>query len=175
MFGINEYELGAAISVTVFVSWIVGLICFELWTHVWAWVDESKVGRNWLIKKFEKVNEKNGEWIYPIYYSSISGLKGYAKDKKFDGSTDMSLNHGTDYIYDHEKKTSHNNNIAHWVAGTSASPFAILIGFKIYPVTVATVAMVLIAYLSRFTRRLNKKYNAHAADKSVHVKPKKTK
>jgi len=159
----NEWQIAGIMCGCVLAIWVALLITLELWVYVWAWVDDSKPGKNWLINYFKKFNK----WKYPVYngqYRDGMEIFGYAKDKKFNNSSVWELKVDKDYKYTH----CVTGVICHVILYSSLMPIVLLCCFKVYPLAIACITLITIMFLARFTRRLSKKFKLHVEDKDAH-------
>lgn len=166
----NEYEIA------LFVGGCISIFCVTIYIFswiaqwVWAWVDDDEIKElNWVSSK---VNFS--KWKYPVYNNYGKGLEkdiknkaapfGYAKDKKLANSAVSNLIEGVDYKY------SHNVYGGFWslIFGLSLTPLIALCLFKVYPLTICALVLLLVLYLARFARRNKKMFDEHAKDKNAH-------
>ena len=180
MFGLNEYSIALVLSVVILGLWIVSFVLAEIWKYTWAWVDDGKPGRgNFIINKLTKTIKS--KWIYPVYNGKSKKadgeIFGYAKDEKLKDTHDIyGLKEGIDYKYSWRYGCQTIRNISFkTIILTVPIPFFVLFCIKLYTIVFIAGSILLIAHLARFTRRLSKKYNLHASNKDIHIKPKKKK
>jgi hypothetical protein len=112
------------------------------------------------------------KWVYPVF--NAGELHGYAKNKKYKNQEvcghkrGHSLEEGTDYKYTFEVMGSY------WKLCFlfSLVPFVIVLSlnFSLYVTTV--FILFLVAFLSRYVRRINKKLKSHIEDKKAHTETK---
>jgi len=157
----NEYQIAAIAGCCIAALWIVAYVFSWSVQWGWSWIDDSKVGkRNWLANKLNY-----SKWKYPVYLYCEDEVFGYAKDKKHDGQKGLcDLDHGVDYIYNHE------TGVFYWKIGfvVSLLPIASVIAFKIYPITLTCGVLIILAHVARFSRRHKKIFEDHVKDKNAH-------
>jgi len=182
MFNFNEWQVAGYVSIIIFVLWIISFIAAEIWKYVWAWIDDSKPEkRNFIINKLGSLVES--KWKYPVYNCAERHAKdpsergeifGYAKDKKYNETSCHGLDEGCskDYVYASSMMHKDTFNLSFKIIPiTVLTPFWVLISIKFYTAGMVIGGLILTAYLSRFTRRLSKKFKIHSADKSIHLTP----
>ena len=166
----NEYEIAFVFSAVILAACVSAYVFSWVVQWGWCWVDDSKMGKkNWLAGKLTFT-----KWIYPVYNAHGGDLEravksseeplGYAKNKEHENKGVYGLEEGKDYKY------SNSINSSIWLAALlfSLAPLVLLFSFKVYPLTLASITIVLIAYTVRFARRNKKMFDLHVTDKGAH-------
>ncbi len=166
----NEYEIALSAGGVIFAFCISAYIFTWLIQWAWAWLDDAKVSEsNWLEEKLRFT-----KWKYPLHNAFGDELKeaiksnrkpfAYAKDEKLKNKSVHGL------VCDKDYKYTHNINSSIWLTTlvASLSPILFLFAFKVYPLTLAIITIVLIAFTARFARRNKKMFDSHVKDKDAH-------
>lgn len=138
----ENYRVGLVVSIALgSVPLVIFITCWA-WQMVWAWVDDTKSSKH---NKFitwmcykHGYIDRDSE-ACPFYTST-------ARETISDGS-------GLFFLY---------------TVLLLLTPTFALIAFRFYPVTIALATLCVIAYVSRFVRRLHKKFHAHVVNPDAH-------
>ena len=179
MFGINEYQIAACVSLIVMFLWVISFILTEVWRYSWAWVDDSEPSKeNLIVSKMRLI--RKSDWKYPVFNCSKEYEKdperrgeifGYAMDEKFNETSCHTLDEGIDYYYypHNDNKVKDSLSIYAGIIPVSILlPFCVLLFIKFYIIIIFIGTFILIANLTRFSRRLSKRFKLHEDDKKIH-------
>lgn len=146
MFGIPVTTLawGLGLGASLAVLWIVSLLLELLIQHAWAWMDDGNKDTSYLVRLAMK----------PWGYEYCEADRWDSWRKKGDSSTKSDGSIG--------------------VFGTLLvlfwGPILLSVGLLVYPVTLVVISLVLLAFLTRFSRRLYKRFEKHEQDPNAHGK-----
>ncbi len=131
---------------------LLGVACFILmlivvgvgkaWRHAWAWVDDSEPGRNPVLETLAKLR---GWTQYDPNCGSSKCL--WWTDRKGETKTDAVL-----FFFP-------------LIVG---APLAIYLSIKLYPLLVAALTLLAVAFVARFARRHKKLFDKHLKDPKAH-------
>ena len=142
---LNFKPEGVALAAGFFLAlvWIASIVGSKLWAMTWNWIDDgdSKVEFN------------------PLVLAVMRRL-GYTNDR--DSSCyPYQKNKGED-ISDGSRA------VFFPLLLLLFSPLAIVIGYRLYPLTIAAITLFLLARLARFARRHRKLFDKHLKDPEAH-------
>lgn len=130
------FMLGFPFAALLMLAVLGGLI----WTKTWAWIDDSKPGRNPVTELMARLRG----WSP---YTTEHSVYLWWKDKEGETKCDVIF----DYVF-----------TAFWL------PLAAFLSIKFYPVLLTVLTLLLLAYVARFARRHKKLFDKHLKDPEAH-------
>ncbi|MBF8732838.1 MULTISPECIES: hypothetical protein [Pseudomonas] len=137
-------QLLACLASGLFLAISFGLVVLlgKAWRHAWAWIDDSRPGRNPVLELMARLRG----WT-PWDTQGSSSIYLWWKDKKGETKTDA-----FSWLF----------FIAFWV------PLSIYLVVKLYALALFVASLVAIAFVARFARRHKKLFDKHIKDPEAH-------
>lgn len=144
----NAYEISVGLGFCIFALWIAAYILCWIGQWLWAWIDDSEVGRHnvlvgFLLGKLHGIEYKLNpelELVEDYGYILPTGKKAYFSEL---------------YV------------LRFWFF-TSAIPTLCVLALDFLSATLTIASVVAVAYLARFSLRTKKKIDRHCNDKAAH-------
>ncbi|MGN8104669.1 hypothetical protein [Pseudomonas sp. 22072] len=123
------------------VGLLLGAVLFGLvWRKAWAWIDDAEAGRNPVLEFLARLRG------WTPYTTGGAGYQWW-KDKK---------------------DSTHTEVVLPFLGAFFFTPLAIFLGIKLYPLVVAALTLVAVAFVARFARRHKKLFDKHLKDPEAH-------
>ena len=166
------YECAVTVTFVICFTFLVAYLASFVAQHIWAWIDDSKPLKGNVLSRFISSKVKLTRWTYPVYLREGEEIWGYAKDKKYENAKVHDYRRGNDLEYGKDYKYTEFFLGFYWILCflLSSVPWVVLLFLEIPYVFISVFTLVLIAFISRFMRRLNKKSKVHIGNSEVHKK-----
>ena len=181
---LNEYEIAFALGSALGGLLLLAVALTWVGQWAWAWIDEQKeIGNNPILSFLSVkrvVKGRYSEYIYPVYaYHDEKERERRIKDGDVRVYSKYKEDSGSSYWHVCSSRCKHPSNIEpdttalqciiHLVFfGLIALPLTCLILFKVYPLTLAAISFLLLAFLARYVRRIHKSFKKHVIDPAAH-------
>lgn len=120
---------------------VLGAVVIGLvWRKAWAWIDDAEAGRNPVLEFMARLRG------WTPYTTEGNGYQWW-KDKKDSTQTEVLLPFLGLFFF---------------------SPLAVFLAIKLYPVVMAALTLVAVAFVARFARRHKKLFDKHLKDPEAH-------
>lgn len=138
---INPFAAAGGFGIILSLGWFSLLIACRFWSWVWSWIDDSDTPK------------------YGVITLKVMKILGFEKSDRWSA-----------YEFTDSAGNDSDGAIAIYLPAfiLLVSPFLIVLGVTLYPVTLSAFGLYLTARLARFARRHKKLFDEHVKDKSAH-------